>query len=98
MTVSGFSKYLEADEILRMLELLEHFSFEEYAAQILDLEIPAWVAHAADDPFIEYSIVEELVARLGKPRFHVLAEGGHNIQKTMSLELNKALKDWISEL
>ena len=97
MTVSGFSKYLEADEILRMLELLENFSFEDYAAQILDLEVPAWVAHAADDPFIEYPIVEELVSCLGKPRFHVLAEGGHNIQKTMSVELNKALKDWICE-
>lgn len=97
MTLAGFSKYLEPDEILRMLELLEHFNFEHYAAQVLDLEVPAWVAHAADDPFIEYAIVEELVAALGKPRFHVLAEGGHNIQKTMAVELNKALKDWVSE-
>ncbi len=97
MTVAGFSKYLEPDEILRMLELLEHFSFPDYAAQLLDLEAPAWVAHAADDPFIEYAIVEELVACLGKPRFHVLAEGGHNIQKTMAVELNQALKAWICD-
>ncbi len=97
MTVAGFSKYLEPDEILRMLELLEHFSFVDYRAQILDVEVPAWVAHAADDPFIEYSIVEELVAALGKPRFHLLAEGGHNIQKTMAVELNQALKAWICE-
>ena len=80
-----------------MLELLEHFHFRDYAAQLLDLEVPAWVAHAADDPFIEYAIVEELVACLGKPRFHVLGEGGHNIQKTMAVELNQALKAWICE-
>ena len=98
MTLAGFSKYLETDEILRMLELLEHFRFEDYAAQVLDVEAPAWVAFATDDPFIEYSIVEELVASLGKPRFHVLGEGGHNIQKTMAVELDQALRDWIFEV
>ena len=98
MTGAGFSKYLEADEILRMLALLEHFRFEDYAAQLLEVEVPVWVAHAADDPFIEYSIVEELVARLGKPRFHLLAEGGHNIQKTMAIELNEALNNWVCGL
>jgi len=95
MTRAGFSKYLETDEIIRMLALLDNFEFDDYARQLFEVEVPAFVAHATDDPFIEYSIVEELVRRLGKPRFHILASGGHNIQKTMAVELNEALKTWI---
>ena len=98
MTRSGFSEYLTVDEIIRMLDLLAGFDFQAYAEQLSQLEIPAFVAHATDDPLIEFEIVEELVNCIGKPRFHVLAEGRHTIQKSMSVELSEALKSWISDL
>lgn len=98
MTRSGFSEYLAVDEIIRMLDLLADFDFKAYADQLSRLDIPAFVAHAADDSLIEFEIVEELVNRLGRPRFHIFAEGGHAIQKNMAVELSEALKTWIAEL
>lgn len=98
MTRSGFSEYLGVDEIIRMLNLLDDFDFDAYADQLSRLDMPAFVAHSTDDPLIEFAIVEELVKRLGRPRFHVLAGGGHTIQKNMAVELSEALKNWIGEL
>ena len=97
MTRSGFSEYLTVGEIIRMLDLLADFDFKAYAQQLTQLDVPAFVAHAIDDPLIEMAIVEELVNRLGRPRFHVLATGGHAIQKTMGIELSESLRNWAEE-
>ena len=98
MVRAGFSRHLEPDEILRMLELLEQFDFTAYGNLLNKVQRPVFVGHALNDPFIERWIVEDLVSRMGNAHFQLLCSGGHNIQKTMGVEISAALAEWVAKL
>ena len=58
----------------------------------------AFLTYAANDPHIEESVQQELSRSLpAGPRLR-FSRGGHNIQKTKSVEIAAALKTWIENI
>ncbi|MFT7625761.1 MAG: pimeloyl-ACP methyl ester carboxylesterase [Myxococcota bacterium] len=72
--------------------------FERHGANMRGLTVPALCAWAADDRLIEPEVfLAQAEACPEGPRLR-FETGGHNIQKTRSLELTQALREWIPTL
>lgn len=107
---AGFPSSVTARDTRRTLEQLGAFRFRMHRAAIEDLlrddgrtgdveharsRVPALVAWAQDDPFVEEAIAAELALAVGARRL-VFAQGGHNVQKTQAVELAAALVELLA--
>lgn len=94
LLASGFPSSTRPPEVARTLALLRRFAFADHRAHVEAIRtrgLPAMVAWSQDDPFVEPAVVQELGdAAAARVRLG-FAHGGHNVQKTMALELADAI-------
>jgi pimeloyl-ACP methyl ester carboxylesterase len=104
--MGGFSKKNSMGDVIHSHRRIAALDFPKFQRSVVALSamsnkgesIHSLVAYANNDPHIEVAIPEELSRILpGGPRL-VFKKGGHNIQKTKSIEIAAALKSWIEDM
>ncbi|QDG53558.1 alpha/beta hydrolase [Persicimonas caeni] len=95
---AGF-RHTTPDEIERTLAAINRWDFNAYRRRVRRLQVPVMCAWADDDPLVEPTIVDELLAELPDgvpqgPRLH-FDTGGHNLQKTRAVEISEAMMTWL---
>jgi len=95
---AGFPLGLPGETIRQCMHIVGDVNFERFTQLVSRLELPTFVAWAEDDVLIDASISEELAeACPAGPRLRH-AKGGHNIQKSLAVEIGSALIPWVHEL
>jgi len=94
---AGFPTSLTHEQRLLTMKSSGRISFREHRRNLEKLTCPTFVAWAADDRLVEDAVSKDLAAVVPDgPRLRFEA-GGHNLQKTMAVELGEALGDWVRE-
>ncbi|MCP4868881.1 MAG: alpha/beta hydrolase [Proteobacteria bacterium] len=96
--LAGFSKHLADHELLRSARLCGGFDPSVVAAQLAALDKPLLVAWAEDDPAVQKSVSEALIACTPDCEPLRFETGGHNLQSTRATELADALAAWSDAL
>lgn len=89
----GFSDETPTDELLFAMRAIGSVRFPAIrtaVAKVAAGRIPTHVFAADDDPMIEPEIAQDLAAALAG-RLHAFDGGGHNIQKTLAVEIAETL-------
>lgn len=98
MRAAGFPSSVTVPEVARCLAVLARFSFADHRRAVERLTMPCFGAWTEDDPFVEPEVIEELLAAAPDgPRLR-FDRGGHNLQKTCSVEIAGALSPWLQRL
>lgn len=97
ISIFGFSKQSTLDVILTSHKRVCALDFNLFNEQLLRLPscVSAFHAYAQDDHLIQSDLQQRFAAALpAGPRLE-WSTGGHNIQKTRSLEIASEMKEWI---
>jgi pimeloyl-ACP methyl ester carboxylesterase len=77
--------------VQRQLSIVGSIDFAEIRRLTSQLEIPALVAHAEDDPLVQIAIARELAGSLPHGEGLFFPTGGHFVQKTQAAAIGRAI-------
>jgi hypothetical protein len=93
----GFSRSLPDAQLFHAIDCAAGLDFEEVDAAHRGVGCPTLMAWAGDDQLIEASIFKELSEIVPEgPRLDFV-EGGHNIQKSMAVEIAEKIVFWMGD-
>ena len=94
---SGFPKSVPDSAYVETMHMVAGIDFHRHRKHLEQMDAPCMVAWADDDPLVETSISMGLAAAANPGPRPSFSEGGHNLQKTMAVELAEHLKRWWRE-
>ena len=94
LEAGGFKGFTHAQRVHTM-HCLAAVDFRAHAGNLAALRVPTLVAWTEDDSFIERQISEELYWKVPMGPRIAFAQGGHNLQKTRSVELAESIRAWV---
>lgn len=94
---SGFPKSVPDSAYVETMHMVASIDFAAHQRHLEQMDAPCLVAWAEDDPLVETTISEALAAAANKGPRYRFSSGGHNLQKTMAVELAGALRTWRAE-
>lgn len=92
---AGFPRGLADDALLRTVHRGAALSFPEHGVALAEVGVSSLVAWALDDPLVEAGISEAVAAAVPEGPRLSFDSGGHNLQKSMAVELGGALVDYV---
>jgi len=93
---SGFRKPIADEHIVRTMDAIATWRFNEYATAVSTLQCPVFGAYCLDDHLIEAPLMDGLLKACPEGPRMVFETGGHNLQKTHAVEVGAAIVDWLS--
>ncbi|MEC7750164.1 MAG: alpha/beta hydrolase [Myxococcota bacterium] len=94
----GFPRSVPDDAYVETMRMVAAIDFRAHRKHLETMNAPCFIAWAQDDPLVETAISEVLSTTANAGPRHVFPRGGHNLQKTMAVELSNALKAWSATL
>lgn len=95
---SGFPRSTSDSAYVETMHMVASIDFETHRHHLEQMKVPSLVAWAEDDPLVETAISEALAALAPKGPRYCFPSGGHNLQKTMAVELAAELVGWAATL
>jgi pimeloyl-ACP methyl ester carboxylesterase len=93
---AGFPRSTPDAALIQTMRVYNVLSFEEVRAAARAVRCETLVAWAEDDRLVEPAVALALGDALPPGPRLGYAEGGHNLQKTMAVELAAALRAWVA--
>ncbi len=95
MIKAGFPRNLSDDILINTVNYASTTRFEEHQELVKKLRQPAFVAWAENDRLIPPIFSQELAAACPVGPRLAFKQGGHNLQKTMAVELGETIGEWM---
>tara|TARA_Y100001934_G_scaffold263973_1_gene340252 strand:+ start:447 stop:1136 length:690 start_codon:yes stop_codon:yes gene_type:complete len=94
---SGFPKSTPDSAYVETMHMVASIDFAAHQKHLQQMRAPCLVAWAEDDPLVETAISEALASAANEGPRCRFSSGGHNLQKTMAIELADALQTWLAD-